>query len=205
MASVATELRAGAIAGAAAPFVFLHGVVGICWVQRDFMAEFGWDRIPSGLALGPHGWLQVVDFIVFGVLLLAFARAVEAVPARDRWDRAAHVLVGVAGVAAVFLAFKDDAEGASTWHGAVHGAAYLTWLAAIVVSYPLTWRRLRAHSPWRAAPAWPSAAALLLPATAVLLPNSGSASNYLFFTVVLMPLVALTTRLAATSSRAPST
>jgi hypothetical protein len=90
------------------------------------------------LALGPDGWLQVVNFIVFGVLLLGFARAVNAVPVRDRWDRAAQILVGLAGIAAVALAFKDDPEGETTWHGAVHAAAYLTWLASIVVSYPLS-------------------------------------------------------------------
>jgi uncharacterized membrane protein YuzA (DUF378 family) len=191
------ELRAGAIAGAVAPFVFLLGVVGICWLQKDFMERFGWDRIPSGLALGPDGWLQIVNFILFGVLLLAYARAVSAVPARDRWDRAAHLLVGLAGVAAVMLAFKDDADGETTWQGAVHAGAYLAWLPSIVISYPLTWRRLRARPAWRAAPVWVSAVALLLPASALLLPDSEAASNYLFFAVVLMPLVALATRLAA--------
>lgn len=78
-------VRVGAIAGAVAPYLFLLGTIGISWLQEDFMEELGWDEWPSGLALGPNGWLQMADFIVLGVLLSAFALAVAPVPARNRW------------------------------------------------------------------------------------------------------------------------
>jgi hypothetical protein len=32
----------------------------------------------SGLSLGPRGWIQILNFVVFGLLLLAFARGVAA-------------------------------------------------------------------------------------------------------------------------------
>ncbi len=144
-AAVASRLRKGAIAGALAPFVFLLSAVAISWLEKDFMGQLGWDEWPSGLALGSDGWLQIVNFIVFGLLLMGFAGAVAAVPARSRWARVAPVFLAIAGVAAVMLAFKEDPQSGdtTTWHGIIHVAAYFTWLLSLVVSYPFTWWRLR--------------------------------------------------------------
>src|SRR5688500_16686335 len=88
-------LRNGMIAGALAPFVFLLGAVGISWIEEDFMGRLGWDEWPSGLSLGPNGWLQIINFIVLGVLLIAFVLAVSAVPARNRWVKVAPVLLAL--------------------------------------------------------------------------------------------------------------
>lgn len=193
------DLRGGAIAGAAAPFVFLLGTVGISWLEEDFMNQLGWEVWPSGLAPGPHGWLQIANFIVLGVLLTAFALAVREVSARNRWVRAAPVLLALAGAAAVMLAFKTDPPGDSSWHGTIHAAAYFVWLASIVVSYPLTWWRLRGNAVWRKA-GWPSLLAALLFPPVLLLPDSESSGNYLFFAVVLTPLAMIAMRTAVGAS-----
>jgi len=195
-------LRVGAIAGAVAPYLFLLATIGISWLEEGFMEQLGWEVWPSGLALGPHGWLQIVNFIVFGVLLISFAVAVAALPARNRWVKVAPALLALAGVGAVILAFKTDPpDQDETWHGVVHGAAYLTWLVSIVVSYPLTWLRLRSHVSWREAPRWPSLLALLLFPPVYLLPDSESAGNYVFFAVVLTPLAVIAIRMAVGASR----
>lgn len=186
----------GAISGAVAPYLFLVGTIGISWLQEDFMEQLGWDVWPSGLALGPDGWLQIVNFIVFGVLLIAFALAVAAVPPRNRWVKLAPVVLALAGVAAAMLAFKTDPPGDETWHGFVHLAAYLIWLPSIVISYPLTWWRLQGHAVWAKAPRWPSLLVLLLFPPVFLLPDSESAGNYVFFAVVMTPLAAIAIRMA---------
>jgi hypothetical membrane protein len=194
----------GAIAGAVAPFLFLLGTIGISRLEQDFMKQLGWDVWPSGLALGPDGWLQMLNFIILGVLLVAFARAVAAVPPRSRWAKAAPVLLALAGVAAVMLVFKTDPYEVETWHGIVHALAYFVWLASVVVSYPLTWLRLRGAASWRDAPWWPSLLVLLLFPPVLLLPDSESAGNYLFFSVVLTPLAAIAIRLAVGTLARPS-
>lgn len=195
-------LRNGMIAGALAPFVFLLAAVGISWVEEDFMGRLGWDEWPSGLALGPDGWLQIVNFIVLGVLLIAFALAVRAVPARNRWVRVAPVLLALAGVAAVMLAFKEDPQHSdTTWHGSIHVGAYFVWLVSLVISYPFTWWRLRGHSLWRTA-RWPSVLALLLFPPVFLLPDTDSAGNYEFFAVALTPLAVIAIRMAVGAIRA---
>jgi hypothetical protein len=192
----------GGVAGALAPFLFLLGAIGISWLQEDFMERLGWEVWPSGLALGPHGWLQTANFVVFGVLILVFAYAIAAIPARRRWMRAAPLLVSIAGVAAMLLVFETDPPDVEeTLHGIVHGVAYLTWLAAIVAAYPLVWWRVRRHAVWQDAPRWPSALALLLVPPAALLPDAESSGNYFFFAIVLVPLTAIATRLALGAQR----
>jgi hypothetical protein len=177
------------------------GTVAISWLQEDFMERLGWDVWPSGLALGPHGWLQIVNFILLGALLILFALAVRAVPARNRWMQVAPVLLALAGVGGLMLAFKTDPPHRdATWHGIVHGAAYFTWLAPLVLSYPFTWWRVRGHPAWRKARA-PSALAVLLFPPALLLPDRDSAGNYLFFAIVLTPLAVIAIRLAVGAAR----
>jgi hypothetical protein len=198
------RLRAGAIAGALAPFVFLLGTIAISWLEESFMERLGWEVWPSGLALGPHGWLQTANFIILGVLLIAFGLGVSAVPAQRRWTRAAPVLLGIAGIAAVMLVFETDPpDRDETWHGLVHGWAYVTWLFALVLSYPFTWWRVRGHPAWRTARWWPSVLALLLFPPVLLLPDSESAENYVFFAVAMTPLAAIAIRLAAGSMGRP--
>jgi hypothetical protein len=192
----------GGLAGALAPFAFLLGAIAISRLEQDFMEELGWEVWPSGLALGPHGWLQSLNFVVLGALTVLFAFGVAAVPARSRWMRAAPILAGIAGIAAVLLVFETDPpEVEETWHGIVHGVAYLTWLAAIVLAYPLAWWRVRRDPAWTAAPIWPTALALLLFPPVLLLPDGESSGNYVFFAVVLTPLAAIGIRLAVGAQR----
>jgi uncharacterized protein DUF998 len=185
-----------------APYLFLLGTIGISWLEEDFMERLGWEVWPSGLALGPDGWLQIVNFIVFGVSLIAFALAVAAVPARNRWVKAAPVLLALAGIGAVMLAFRTDPPGDESWHGFVHAAAFVIWLPSIVIAYPFTWWRVRSHAVWREAPWWPSLLALLLFPPVLLLPDSESAGNYEFFAVVMTPLAVIAIRMAIGAPRA---
>lgn len=199
---MARTLRLGAIAGAVSPYLFLLGTVAISLLEQDFMEDLGWEVWPSGLALGPHGWLQTANFIVFGALLIAFALAVQVIPALNRATAGAPVLLGIAGLAAMLLAFETDPPDVDeTWHGLLHGFAYLTWLACILVAYPLTWWRVRKAAVWVEAPTWSSALSLLLFPPVLLLPDSDASGNYIFFAVVLTPLAAIAIRMALGSAR----
>lgn len=56
-------------------------------------ADYNWLRHPvSSLALGEFGWMQVVNFLVSGALLVIFATALWQ---RSRW---AAIFVGLAGI-----------------------------------------------------------------------------------------------------------
>ena len=95
----------------------------------------------SSLALGRHGWVQIVTFIATGLLVAAFgASVVQAGPGSAR--RLAGVLLVVMGGGLVGVgAFVTDPV---AWHGAVHNLATVVainaGLVAVLVLAVVWWR-----------------------------------------------------------------
>ena len=153
-------LRNAAFAGMIGPALFALIVVVLTVAQYGFMVELGWDPRgtpevpwPSGLALGPLGWLLVVNFILFGLALMVFAVGLHrGVDARVRGFVIGPVLLVVAGVALVLVAFKTDPSpsgGPQSRHGLVHGLAFLLLVLSLLLSFLLLWWRLRRDPLWR--------------------------------------------------------
>ena len=107
---------------------------------------------PSGLALGPLGWLQVLNFAFFGLTLIAFALGLRrGVASSGRLSWAGPTLLVVAGVALVLAAFRTDPhlmQGPQTWHGAIHLAAFLLLVLSFLLSLFFWWWRLRRDRRW---------------------------------------------------------
>jgi hypothetical protein len=62
------------------PTSFTFIVIVLTVIQYDLMLGIGWQPVvnpagawPSGLALGPYGWAQSLNFAVSGLLLVVFA------------------------------------------------------------------------------------------------------------------------------------
>src|SRR5688572_20204514 len=85
------------------------GMIGSILFVATFTLE-GWLRpgyqparmFVSELALGPRGWIQAVNFVVFGVLFLVFAWGVAAAFPDGKASRAGPILLMIIG--ASFLA-----------------------------------------------------------------------------------------------------
>lgn len=148
------------LAGVIAPVAFGAIVIFLTVVEYDFMASLGWHPVrssdvpwPSGLALGPLGWLQVINFVVFSSLLIAFALGLHrGVAAGGRGSWVGPALLAVAGVAMVLAGFKTDPDisgGPQTWHGLIHGLAYLLFVFSLLPSFFFLWWRLRRDPLWR--------------------------------------------------------
>ena len=152
-------ITAGAIAGP------LFVVVGL--VQALTREGFDLTRHPlSLLSLGDRGWVQIANFIVAGVLMLAFAvgarRSLGDGPGRI-W---APVLFGLYGIGLVLggaftadpamgfpVGTPDGIPTEWTFHGGVHAfAAPLAFLALVAVTFVIA-RRLSWEGHPRAA-AW---------------------------------------------------
>lgn len=152
-------VTAGAVAGP------LFVVVGL--VQVLTREGFDLSRHPlSLLALGEQGWIQIANFIVAGVLMLAFAvgarRSLGGGPGRT-WAPVLFALYG-AGLVLGGAFTADPALGFPvgtpdgyptewTFHGGVHAfAAPLAFLALVgvtfVVARRLTWEGYRAAAVW---------------------------------------------------------
>lgn len=180
----------GAVAGLIAGPLFLTAVAVNTWASLDFLRGLGWQLIggkdipwPSSLAAGPYGWVQVGAFLLAGTLVLLFGLGLRrALPAR-RSSTAAATLVTVAGVAIAASAFPVDATmietgNASTWHGWIHGIAFLVVLPSILLAPLTTALAVRHDTFWRGM-GWLSLAATPT-MIALLAAPVGNAGFYLF-------------------------
>jgi Protein of unknown function (DUF998) len=185
--------QAGAVAGLTAGPLFLTAVAVNTWASLDFLRGLGWQLVggkdipwPSSLAAGPYGWVQIAAFLLAGILTLLFGLGLRrALPAR-RWSTVAVTLVIVAGAGIAASAFPVDATmidsgNASTWHGWIHGIAFLVVLPSILLAPITTALAVRHKARWRGR-CWLSLAAT--PAMIALLVGPlGNAGFYFFLAV----------------------
>ena len=188
--------RRGALLGVAGVVLFLGGFIVISWSERAFMAELGWDAWPSGTALGPYGWATVVVFLFTGLCQMAFALTLLFQAGEGIVRKLGAGLLFVSGFGMATLAFKTDPPDAdATWHGIVHVVAYFTFFIGLLLSYGMlawgSWRRFDGSS-WKYAPL-----AFVPWLGAFLLPEGLAAGSYLFFAILLTPLLILAIRVLA--------
>ena len=105
---------------------------------------------PSGLALGPHGWVMDLGFAVSGILLMVFAFGLHR--GLPRGSKAGPALLLLSGAAMALLAFETDPirrTGPRSWPGLVHDAAFVVFAAALLLALLALWRRMREEPAWR--------------------------------------------------------
>ena len=72
-------IQLAAFSGLAGPILFAVVVTVLTVAQADFMRSLGWRPLgpvidwPSGLAMGPYGWLMTITFFVCGGMLAFIA------------------------------------------------------------------------------------------------------------------------------------
>jgi hypothetical protein len=153
--------RAGVLAGLVAGPFFLVSVGLNTWASLGYLHQLGWEFVggeqvpwPSSLARGPYGWAQVATFVITGLLIVVLAVAVRDQLPRRRVSGFAVVLLALLGVALILAAFRVDVPmltggSPTTWHGWVHGIAFLL-IIAIGVLAPLTMAlAVRGDAGWR--------------------------------------------------------
>src|SRR5579884_2469208 len=133
------------LAGILAGPLFLTTVALLTWAEAGYMHRLGWRYTknnnvpwPSGLALGPDGWIQIVNFAITGQLALA--------------------LLTVLGAALTVSAFPTDHGAAAgknpnTWHGWIHSAAFVGVAVPAIVGPVFVALALRRDPSWRPLPA----------------------------------------------------
>ncbi len=203
-----------AIAGA---LLFPLLLVVIAAIQWDFLHERGWRVFdhgdvtwPSGTALGPSGFLQVINFLILGVSLLALAVALRRSVQTRR--NVGSWLVGLMGVALLLSAFRIDhstafsGEGGSpeTWNGVVHGIAFFLLLIATLLSTIVLGFQLRKDPQWSDLGRISLAVAIALPLAFIGLGAlNGALGFYLFLAILLGWVVALASRALRLASPTP--
>jgi hypothetical protein len=141
-------------------------MIGIALFMVMFLLQ-GWLRADydprrmsiSELALGPYGWVQILNFIVLGASLLVFARGLAAEFPTGKASKAGPILLAITGICAIGSAIFVTEPTAMpptewAWHGWVHIVfalvAFVIWPILAIVFY----RRFRQEPEWRPYAGW---------------------------------------------------
>ena len=189
------------------PALFAVVLAALTGLQYDFMLGIGWRPLgdpsgawPSGLALGPYGWIMDLGFVVSGVLLMVFASGLHR--GMTHGSKAGPALLFVAGAAMALLAFETDPiqrTGPRSWSGLVHDAAFVVFAAAILLALLALWRRMRKDPAWRRHSRLTFATAIVCAACLVL----PGVAYYLFLAAALVWIEATALKLRASGQSPP--
>jgi hypothetical protein len=184
------------------------GIIGPTLFAATFTIE-GWLRpgyhplgmFVSALSLGPRGWVQIVNFVVFGTLLLAFSRGVAAEFQDGKASRAGPILLTIialsilaSGPFVMDPAATPPAE--MTLHGILHQFFGAVAFSLMPVSCFVFWRRFRADPKWRSFHSWTLSVGIMIVAAVLLLKIAQTSPSVLGQWVGLFQRLALVPYLA---------
>lgn len=147
-------IERAALAGILGPLLFAVVVTSLTIVQDDFMRSLGWNPLgpvidwPSGLAMGPYGWIMTVTFFVCGALMAFFAYGLKLA----LQDKLATTLMMAAGFAMMGLIFTSQptiGRGPYNWHGFLHDAFFAVLGFALMPGMLLLGRVFQQSKRWK--------------------------------------------------------
>lgn len=132
-------------AGIIGPLLLGSVITALTILERDFMLSIGWNfnaplDWPSGLSLGPLGWLMTLTFFLGGILIILFASGLRLSLPPVLLARIATWLLIAAGYGLIGLIFSTDKTirtTPKTWHGLIHDSSFtvigFTLMPAMVI------------------------------------------------------------------------
>ena len=147
-------MRLAAMAGIAGPIVFTLGFLAQEQFRRGEYHPIS--QVVSALDAGDNGWIQQLNFVVLGVLTMAFAVGLHRGLAPSRAGIVGPAALFVSGAACVLAAFfplRDDAAGQVYDRGGHQVAGTLFFASSSVAQVALS-RRCAADPRWRQLSGW---------------------------------------------------
>ncbi len=147
-------IKLAARVGMVAPIMFALIVIGLTIAEADFMRSIGWEPFgnvldwPSGLAMGPYGWLMTINFFVCGAMMAFFAYGLKLA----LQDKLATTLMMLAGFAMMGLVFTTDPTHRTypkTWHGFLHDSFFAVLGVMLMFGMLLLGRVFQKNDPWK--------------------------------------------------------
>jgi len=142
-------IKLAARAGLIGPLLFGVVLTKLTILKYDFLLSLGWHPLndptfdwPSGLALGAHGWIMTLTFIISGLMMTLFASGLRLSLPRSRVTLISTFTLSLAGLALAGLAFPTDPttladSTPATWHGRLHDLSFvllgLTLMPAMIL------------------------------------------------------------------------
>jgi hypothetical protein len=147
-------IKLAALTGMVAPIIFAVIVTGLTLTEAGFMRTLGWHPLgpvidwPSGLALGPYGWLMTITFFVCGAMMAFFAYGLRLA----LQEKLATTLLMLAGFAMMGLVFPSDptlGRTSYTWHGFLHDAFFAVLGFTLMPGMLLLGRVFQRNAQWK--------------------------------------------------------
>lgn len=135
-----------AVAGLVAPVMFwiISITAGLIRPGYNPIRQFG-----SELGIGPHAWLQNTNFILFGVLELAFAYGLHRGINHGQGSRIGPALLALGAMAMLLVGIFPMSIGPHTLHGSIHARAAQVLYYALPLAFLVMAPRLSDDRPWR--------------------------------------------------------
>jgi len=139
------RIQLAAWAGRIGPLLLGSVITSLTILERDFMLSIGWKPNapldwPSGLALGPLGWIMTLTFLISGILIIVFALGLRLSLPPLRSAGIAIWLLILSGVGMIGLISPTDKTirtTPKTWHGILHDSSFtvigLTLMPAMIL------------------------------------------------------------------------
>jgi hypothetical protein len=147
-------IKLAAFAGIIGPAIFAVIVTGLTIAEANFMRSIGWQPFgnvldwPSGLAMGPYGWLMTINFFISGAMMAFFAYGLKLA----LQEKFATILLMLAGFAMMGLVFTTDPTIRSypkTWHGFLHDGFFAVLGVMLMSGMLLLGRVFQKHEEWK--------------------------------------------------------
>ncbi len=147
-------IKFAALSGIVAPIVFAIITTVLTFAEASFMRSIGWQPFgnvldwPSGLAMGPYGWLMTMNFFVSGAMMVFFAYGMRLALN----DKFATTLLMLAGFAMMGLIFTTDPTIRSypkTWHGLLHDSFFAVLGFMLMLGMLLLGRAFQKYAGWK--------------------------------------------------------
>ena len=160
------------------------GMIGSALFVTVFTLE-GWLRpgydprstFISELSIGPRGWVQILNFIILGMLFLVFAWGVADEFREGKASKAGPILLAIIGfsflvsgplVTDVAATPRDQ----MSLHGILHGIFGALVFSLSPISCFVFWRRFRQDPNWQPLKGWTLTAGIITTAAVILLSAS---------------------------------
>jgi hypothetical protein len=147
-------INLAALAGIIGPALFAIMVTWLTFAEADFMRSIGWDPFgnvldwPSGLALGPFGWLMTVTFVVCGALMAFFAYGLK-LALQGKFATPLLMLAGFAMMGLVFTTDPTIRSTPKTWHGILHDSFFAVLGVTLMVGMLLLGQVFQQNEQWK--------------------------------------------------------
>jgi hypothetical protein len=154
----------------------------------------------SELSLGSHGWIQILNFMLTGALMLVFGRGLRLHFHAGAASRTGPLLVQCMGVSLMvsgpFTTDPSSMFDQTSLHGVVHGIFGALFFTFAPLSCFVFYRRFRTDRLWRPLAGWTLAAGVVLSLGIGLLKFSQQPASGLFEWKGLVQRVLLVTFMA---------